>query len=314
MEIVTEPDIALGRGGQATSCSCCARPCVELGVSDAEMEKGTLRCDANISRPPGGRRRAAHQRELKNMNSFSFIGRGIEAEIARQIEVYESGGEVTQDTYDYDAASDTLTVHRSKEEAQDYRYFPEPDLVPYEPGAELIERLKSEIPESPGSRIARLEKQLGYEAALALVTSGEDGLFEKLVETVEVKTAANFLMNEFIASGVDPNDAIKNASELAKVIGARSNMQRSAYKDAIAASGSTSFSAADYISQTSVSDTSELEPVIEKILAANPAQVEQFRGGKEGVLGFFVGQVMRETQGKADPKVVNELLRAKLSV
>jgi aspartyl-tRNA(Asn)/glutamyl-tRNA(Gln) amidotransferase subunit B len=309
MEIVSEPDIHSAEEAKRFL-QLLRQTVVELGISDAEMEKGTLRCDANISMRPAGASELRTRCELKNMNSFNFIGRGIEAEIARQIELYESGGEIRQETYDFDVASGTLTAHRSKEEAQDYRYFPEPDLVPYEPEPELIERLKAELPEAPGTRLARLAPQLGYETALELVTSGLDGLYEKLVDSVEVKAAANVLMNEFKAAGVDPNAV--NPSELAKVINERSNMQRAAFNKAIAASGTDSFAAIDYISQSSISDSSELEPLIDRILAANPGQVEQYRGGKEGLLGFFVGQVMKESGGKADAKVVSELVRAKL--
>jgi aspartyl-tRNA(Asn)/glutamyl-tRNA(Gln) amidotransferase subunit B len=310
MEIVSEPDIHSAEEAKRFL-QLLRQTVVELGISDAEMEKGTLRCDANISMRPAGASELRTRCELKNMNSFNFIGRGIEAEIARQIELYESSGEVKQETYDFDAASGTLTAHRSKEEAQDYRYFPEPDLVPYEPEPELIERLKAELPEAPGTRLARLAPQLGYETALELVTSGLDGLYEKLVDSVEVKAAANVLMNEFTAAGVDPNAV--NPSELAKVINERSNMQRAAFNKAIAASGTDSFAAIDYISQSSISDSSELEPLIDRILAANPGQVEQYRGGKEGLLGFFVGQVMKETGGKANAKVVSELVSKKLS-
>jgi aspartyl-tRNA(Asn)/glutamyl-tRNA(Gln) amidotransferase subunit B len=311
MEIVTEPDIHSAEEAKRFL-QLLRQIVIELGISDAEMEKGTLRCDANISVRPAGSSELRTRCELKNMNSFNFIGRGIVAEIARQIELYESGGEVTQDTYDFDAASGTLTVHRSKEEAQDYRYFPEPDLVPYEPERELIERLKAEIPESPGARIMRLEPILGYEAALGLVTGGRDALFTALVDAgADVKTAVNVVMNQLAAAGIDAG-AVK-AGELAKLIEARSSIPRAAFDEAIAHAGDSDFRAETYLTEAAISDTSELEPIIERILAANPGQVEQYRGGKEGVLGFFVGRVMKETGGKANAKVVSELVRAKLN-
>ena len=311
MEIVSEPDIHSAEEAKRLL-QLLRQTVVELGISDAEMEKGTLRCDANISVRPAGSSELRTRCELKNMNSFNFIGRGIDAEIARQIELYESGGEVRQETYDFDAASGTLTAHRSKEEAQDYRYFPEPDLVPYEPEPELVERLRAELPEPPSARLARLAPVLGYETALSLVAGGLDDLYERLVgEGADAKAAANVLMNEFTAAGVDPSAV--NPSELAKVIAQRSNIQRAAFSEAIAASGTDGFAAADFVSQSSISDTSELEPLIDRILEANPGQVEQFRGGKEGLLGFFVGQVMKESGGKANAKVVSELVRAKLS-
>jgi aspartyl-tRNA(Asn)/glutamyl-tRNA(Gln) amidotransferase subunit B len=310
MEIVSEPDIHSAEEAKRFL-QLLRQTVVELGISDAEMEKGTLRCDANISVRPAGSTELRTRCELKNMNSFNFIGRGIEAEIKRQIELYESGGEVSQDTYDFDAASGTLTAHRSKEEAQDYRYFPEPDLVPYEPELELIERLTAEIPELPGARLARLEPVLGYETALELVVSGRDALYTALVEAgAEPKEAANVLMNQLAAAGVDPNAV--DPSEFAKLIEKRSSIPAADFIKGVGASGSSSFAAIDFISESSISNASELEPLIERILAANPGQVEQYRGGKEGLLGFFVGQVMKETQGKANAKVVSELVRAKL--
>jgi aspartyl-tRNA(Asn)/glutamyl-tRNA(Gln) amidotransferase subunit B len=250
--------------------------------------------------------------ELKNMNSFRFVARGIDAAIREQIAIYERGGQVDQHTYDYNAENDTLTVHRSKEEADDYRYFPEPDLVPIEPQAELVDRLRGELPELPATRIRRLETELGFELAHTLVTSGRDGLYERLLagDSLDPRVVANAVMNEIAGSGVNP-DAV-NAEELAKVLAARERLPRDVYAQAIAASATPAFAAAEYLAQTAVSDEGELEPIVEAVIAANPHQVETYRGGKEGVLGFLVGQVMKETQGKADPKVVNRLLREKL--
>jgi aspartyl-tRNA(Asn)/glutamyl-tRNA(Gln) amidotransferase subunit B len=311
MEIVTEPDIHSAEEAKRFL-QLLRQTVVELGISDAEMEKGTLRCDANISIRPAGSSELRTRCELKNMNSFNFIGRGIDAEIARQIAVYESGGEISQDTYDFDAASGTLTVHRTKEEAEDYRYFPEPDLVPYEPRSELIERLEAELPELPGVRLARIAPVVGYETALDLVTSARDALYTKLIAVgAEPKAAANVLMNQLAAAGVDP-EAV-NPDELAKLIERRSEIPGAVFNEGVAASGTDSFAAIDFISQSSISDTSELEPLIDRILAANPGQVEQYRGGKQGLLGFFVGQVMKESGGKANAKVVSELVRAKLN-
>jgi aspartyl-tRNA(Asn)/glutamyl-tRNA(Gln) amidotransferase subunit B len=311
MEIVSEPDIHSAEEAKRFL-QLLRQTVVELGISDAEMEKGTLRCDANISVRPAGASELRTRCELKNMNSFNFIGRGIEAEIARQIELYESGSEVKQETYDFDAASGTLTAHRSKEEAQDYRYFPEPDLVPYEPEPELIERLKAELPELPGARIARLEPVLGYETALELVMSERVIAYDGLVrEGVEPRRAANVTMNELASTVVRLADI--NYPEYAKLVEAKDDLPSQVFTAGTALADQPDFRAAPYLAQTAISDTSELEPVIERILAANPGQVEQYRGGKEGLLGFFVGQVMKETQGKANAKVVSELVRAKLS-
>jgi aspartyl-tRNA(Asn)/glutamyl-tRNA(Gln) amidotransferase subunit B len=251
--------------------------------------------------------------ELKNMNSFNHIARGIEAEVRRQIEVWESGGEVVQQTLDYEVKSDTVTARRQKEEADDYRYFPEPDLVPIEPSRELLERIA--LPELPGTRIRRFEHDYGlsyYDAEVLNSTAALASLYERVaLDGVDAKAASNVLMNEFVATGVDP-EAV-NAEELAKVIAARSSIPRDTFMRALAESGDSEFRAETYLAERVVADTSELEPLVDRILAANPGQVEAYRGGKQGLLGFFVGQVMRETEGKADPKVVNELLREKLT-
>ncbi|HVH51284.1 MAG TPA: hypothetical protein VM690_04000, partial [Gaiellaceae bacterium] len=278
---------------------------VELGVSDAEMEKGTLRADVNVSVRERGEEGFRPRWEIKNMNSFTFIGRAIEAAVRQQVAAYETGDEVLQSTYDYDADSDVLTVHRSKEEADDYRYFPEPDLVPVEPPRELVDRLRAELPELPGARIRRLERDLDFALASELVSTGNDRKAELLAaEGVEWRTSANIAMNrgDFLP---------ENARALAAVVNA--NVTREALDSAFAAAATGAISADDYLAQAAVSDESALVPVVDAVLAANPEQVETFRGGKEGVLGFLVGQVMRETGGKADPKVVNRLLRERIS-
>jgi aspartyl-tRNA(Asn)/glutamyl-tRNA(Gln) amidotransferase subunit B len=310
VEIVTRPDIHSVEQARRFL-QLLRQTIVELGISDAEMEKGTLRCDANVSVRRVGEEGFRTRWELKNMNSFSFIGRGIEAAVREQIALHEAGEPVEQETYDFDAGSDSLTPHRTKEEADDYRYFPEPDLVPVEPRRELIERLRAELPELPGARVRRLATGVGFDTALDLVTSGRDGLYERvLAESVEERAAANVIMNQLAGAGVDP-DAV-NPSELARLIGARDRIPRAAFDEAIARSGEPGFSAEPYLAQEAVSHASELDPLIERVLAANPAQVEAYRGGKNGLLGFFVGQVMKETSGRANPKVVNELLREKL--
>jgi len=310
LEIVSEPDL---RSSEAALrfLRLLRQTIVELGVSDAEMEKGTMRADVNVSVRKHGEEGYRPRWELKNMNSFTFIGRGIEAAVREQIAAYERGETIEQSTYDYDPDTDRLTVHRSKEEADDYRYFPEPDLVPVEPPAELVERLRAEVPEPPGVRIRRLEEVVGFDVAYALVTTDRDALYVGLVaDGVEPKLAANWVMNDFAATGEDPSAV--NVPEMAAVL-KTPNLTRDALVGATAASTSEDFSASTYTSQTAVSDASELDPVIEAVLAANPDQVATYRGGKEGVLGFLVGQVMKETQGKADAKVVNALLREKLT-
>ncbi|HUF02149.1 MAG TPA: Asp-tRNA(Asn)/Glu-tRNA(Gln) amidotransferase subunit GatB [Gaiellaceae bacterium] len=311
VEIVTAPDLHSAEEAKRFL-QLLRQTIVELGISDAEMEKGTLRVDANVSVRPVGSDELRTRTEIKNMNSFNFIARGIDAEVARQIAVWEAGGEVRQETYDFDAATGALTPRRAKEEADDYRYFPEPDLVPVEPPDMLVERLRAELPESPAARIVRVGERLDLDRATVLVTGGLDGLWEETTAAgVDPVAAANVIANTLVGAGVDP--AAVPAAELAKLVDARERIPRSAFDEAIAKLAEPGFSADPYLAQETVSDTAALGPIVDAILAANPEQVEAYRNGKEGLLGFFVGQVLRETQGTADPRAVNELVRAKLS-
>jgi aspartyl-tRNA(Asn)/glutamyl-tRNA(Gln) amidotransferase subunit B len=314
VEIVTKPDIRSADHAKRFL-QLLRQTIVELGLSDAEMEKGQLRADANVSVRELGETGYRTRTELKNMNSFNHIARGIDAEVRRQIETWESDGEVVQQTLDYEVKSDTVTPRRRKEEADDYRYFPEPDLVPIEPQAELLERVEMELPELPGTRIRRFEREYGlpfYDAEVLNGSASLAALYERVaLDGVDAKTVSNVLMNDFVASGVDPD--LVNADELAKVIEARATIPRSTFAKAIAESGDPEFKADTYLDVGLVTDTSELEPLIDRILAANPGQVAAYKGGKQGLLGFFVGQVMKETDGTADPKIVNELLREKLA-
>jgi aspartyl-tRNA(Asn)/glutamyl-tRNA(Gln) amidotransferase subunit B len=303
LEIVSAPD--LRSADEAMAYLRLLRQTIrELGVSDADMEKGTLRADVNVSVRRVGEDGFRPRWEIKNMNSFRFIGRAIEAAFRQQVEAHEAGEEVVQSTYDYDADTDRLTVHRSKEEADDYRYFPEPDLVPVEPPAELVQRLRDEVPERPAERIRRLANDLGFASAEELVLNGKEWKAEALAAAgLDLKEAAAIAMNrdDFLP---------ENAGALARIV--QANVTREALDDAFAAAAAAPIDADDYLSRTALSNEDELGPIIDAVLAAHPEQVETFRGGKEGVLGFLVGQVMRATHGKADPKVVNRLLREKL--
>jgi aspartyl-tRNA(Asn)/glutamyl-tRNA(Gln) amidotransferase subunit B len=303
LEIVSAPD--LRSADQAMSYVRLLRQTIrELEISDADMEKGTLRADVNVSVRHAGEKGFRPRWEIKNMNSFRFIGRAIDAAFRQQVATHEAGEEVVQSTYDYDDHTDRLTVHRSKEEADDYRYFPEPDLVPVEPPREFVERLRGQVPERPADRIRRLAADLGFEQAAELVTTANEWKAEALAaEGLDWKTAAAVAMNrgDFLP---------ENAPALARIV--QANVTREALDEAFAAAAEGPIEAEEYLSRTAVGDEDALAPVIDAILAANPEQVETYRGGKEGVLGYFVGQVMRETQGKADPKVVNRLLREKL--
>ena len=308
VEIVTAPDLHSPDDAKRFL-QLLRQTIVELGVSDAEMEKGTLRVDANVSVRPAGSGELRTRTEIKNMNSFNFIARGIEAEVERQVGVWESGGAVAQQTFDFEASSGTLTPRRTKEEADDYRYFPEPDLVPLEPPRELVEQLRSDLPASPGKRIQRITPVLDLERATVLVTSGRDRVWTGTVEAGgDALASANLIINAPASSAI----ADAPPHEIAKLVARSAQIPRSALDEAVSVAG-PSFSADPYLAQEAVSDTAELEPVVEAILAANPKQVEAFRNGKDGLLGFFVGQVMKETQGKANPRVVSELVRSKLN-
>ena len=308
VEIVTRPDLHSAENARRFL-QLLRQTVVELGISDAEMEKGQLRADANVSVRERGETGYRTRTELKNMNSFNHIARGIDAEVRRQIATWESGGEVVQQTLDYEVKSDTVTPRRRKEEADDYRYFPEPDLVPIEPEAELLDRLRAELPALPGERIRALAADVGFDHAVDLVSTGNEHKARLLVENgLDWPTAANVAMNQLAA--IDPLP--ENGAALVEIIERRDTIPRETLLAAFADSAAAPLNAAAVLAETVVADTSELEPLVDRILAASPDQVESYRGGKQGLLGFFVGQVMKETRGKADPKVVNELLRSKL--
>jgi aspartyl-tRNA(Asn)/glutamyl-tRNA(Gln) amidotransferase subunit B len=309
VEVVSEPDVRSPDEARRFL-QLLRRTVVELGISDAEMEKGSLRCDANVSLREVGEPGFRTKTELKNMNSFKFVADGIAAELERQKKVYEAGAEVIQETLHYDPSTGAVAPLRSKEYADDYRYFPEPDLVPVEPRTEMVEAARAEIGELPAARIRRLEAVVGFDLAEGLVSGGRDRLFEEVPG--DRRAVANVLMNQFAALSIDP--AQVNAAELGKLIEARETIPRATFDEALAASGNGDFSAERYLGEATISDASELDPVIDRVIAANETQVASFKAGKEGVLGYLVGQVMRETQGKANPKIVNERLREKLGV
>jgi aspartyl-tRNA(Asn)/glutamyl-tRNA(Gln) amidotransferase subunit B len=310
VEIVTQPDIRSADEAKEFL-QLLRQTIVELGISDAEMEKGTLRADANVSVREAGETGYRTRTELKNMNSFNHIARGIDAEIRRQVGVWESGGEVVQQTLDYEVRSDTVTARRQKEEADDYRYFPEPDLVPIEPPRELVERLRAELPELPGERIRSLADELGFDAALELVTTGNDWKARRLNDSgMDMQRAATVVMNKL--SNVVALD--ENWGALVEIDKNRDRLPRAVSDAAFAQSGTTLIDVEEVLAQASIADPSELEPIVDRILMdrSNVAVKESYRAGKHGTLGFFVGQVMKETKGKADPKLVSELLRRKL--
>src|SRR5439155_17820807 len=254
---------------------------------------------ANVSVRERGETAFRTKTELKNMNSFKFVADGIARELERQVEVYESGGEVVQETLHYDPATGTVAPLRSKEYADDYRYFPEPDLVAIQPPPALIEAAREGIGELPGARIRSLEPTLGFSLAAELVAAGRDAHLDPIIRYgVEPREAANFLMNDLKPQpGVTPDYA-----GVAEAVRKRRELPPDVYlKAAAAASIADSATLSVLLDQTAISDASELDPVLDRVLADNQQQVDAYKGGKEGVLGFLVGQVMRETNGKANP-------------
>ena len=253
LEIVTAPDIHSSDDAKRFL-HVLRQTVVELDISDAEMEKGTLRVDANVSVRPEGSDELRTRCEIKNMNSFNYIARGIDAEVARQIAIWDGGGEVRQETFDFDAGSGTLTPRRSKEEADDYRYFPEPDLVPVEPPAELVARLRAELPEPPAERIARLAVELDHERALVLVTGGLDGLYEETVAAGAERIAtANVIANNLVGAGIDPGTV--RPAELALLVEARDRIPRHVFDEAISKAGEARLRGAGHISPRKRSPT-----------------------------------------------------------
>src|SRR5207247_2601862 len=224
-----------------------------------------MRFDLNVSVRPAGSDELRTRTELKNMNSFNFAAKGIQREIDRQIAVYEAGGEVVQETLHFDPEHESAPPLRSKEEAEDYRYFPDPDLVPLEPDRELVERLRAELPVLPGVRLRRIETAVGFYNATVLVTGGLDGLWEKTVAAGAGATeAANVLANQFVATGIDPSAV--DPAELATLVKARADIPRAAFDEALAHSGDAGFEAEKYLAETAIADPTELDPIIERVL------------------------------------------------
>lgn len=297
-----------------------------LDVSDCNMEEGSLRCDANVSLRPIGDSQLGVKTELKNMNSFRHLEKGLDREIERQTRLLEAGEKVVQQTVHYEVATGEVHPMRSKEYAHDYRYFPEPDLAPLEISPEFIQDVRALMPELPSIRSERYAHDLGLPDYDAEVLTSSRPLAEFFEATLgfysDAKTVSNWLMGELMgymnASGkelVDVSVSPASLADLLKMIDA-GQISKNVGKEVFAEMCTGGKSALDIVAEkglTQISDAGELEAMIGEIVAANPQQVEQFRGGKEAVLGFFVGQVMKQTKGRANPQVVNELLRQRLA-
>ncbi len=308
-----------------------------LGVSKANMEEGSMRADVNVSVRPAGSNEFRTRTETKNMISFKFIKSAIEYEARRQIEIYENGGTVSQDTMRYSQADGTTSVLRSKENALDYRYFPDPDLLPLIITDEQIERIRKTMPELPAATRARYIADYGlkeYDAARLTETTDISHWFDCAVGNKKErgKTIANWMISELFAhpenwdeknSGKisDDPDAprIITPSDLAELVDmiAASEINGKQAKEIfikmLDGETGTPREIADKFGMKQITDTAAIERVIDEIIAANPSQVEQYKSGKVGLLGFFVGNVMRATGGQANPAVVSEMMKSKLN-
>ena len=325
-EIVTEPDFS--SSWQAYDYVNYVRRALQwVGASDADMEKGNLRCEANVSVRRKGDAEFGTKVELKNLNSVRFMQRAIEYEIERQINLIESGGHVTQETRLWDDRAQETRVMRSKEEAHDYRYFPEPDLQPLVVSKEFIEGVRAALPELPEARRKRFmdEYQLSFSDASQLTSERAlADYYERAAAAAagNARGAANWIRSELLreleTAGTPISACVVAPEELGALVrlideGVISGKQG---KDVLVEMCATGKGAASIVEQrglVQVSDASAIDPIIDEVIAASPQQLAQYRAGKETLFGFFVGQVMKASKGKANPKVVNERLREKLS-
>ena len=324
-EIVTEPDFR--SSWQAYDYVNHVRRALQwVGASEADMEKGNLRCEANVSVRRKGDDKFGTKVELKNLNSVRFMQKAIEFEVERHIKTIEEGGRLVQETRLWDERLSQTRAMRSKEEAHDYRYFPEPDLPPLVVTKALIEEVKASMPELPGPRAKRFTEKYGLSYADASQLTGDRALADYYEGAVEVsggnaRATANWIRSELLreleTAGLTADKSPIPAAELGALVklidaGTISGKQG---KDVLVEMFATGKAAATVVEEkglVQVSDTGEIDRVIDEVIATNPKQLEQYRGGKETLFGFFVGQVMKASKGKANPKIVNERLKAKL--
>jgi aspartyl-tRNA(Asn)/glutamyl-tRNA(Gln) amidotransferase subunit B len=296
------------------------------GVSDCNMEEGSLRCDANVSVRPRGQTTLGTKAEIKNVNSFRFIREAIEYEIARQIEVIESGGEIVQETRLYNSNEGKTYSMRSKEQAHDYRYFPEPDLLPLIVSESWRVKIAQSLPELPEARRRRMVKEYGiteYDAHVLTASRSLADRFESAAKAAKnPKRVANLVQGELMgrlkAGGLAIEqspismEGVAASADLVESGAISGKMLKDLYDLAFERSKDFPVIYEEEGRPQQSSDTSALEKIIDEVLSANPKQLEQYRGGKTTMLGFFVGQVMKVSKGQANPQVVNELLTKKL--
>lgn len=320
LEIVSEPDMRSSE--EAKNYMEELRNIVRyIGVCDGNLEEGSMRCDANISIMPKGSKEFGTRAEIKNVNSFAALQRAIEYEIERQIEIVEEGGQVVQETRLWDDNARETRSMRGKEDAHDYRYFPEPDLMPLEISREWVEKIKSEMPELPSQKRARYQ-EIGlseYDASVIVEQMGLALFFDKVLELgANPKTAVNFIMGEIAAylkeDHIEITDTKLTPENLAELIaliekGTISNNIGKQIIIEMLKDGTKASVIVEKKGLSQISDEGAIKELVQKVVDAHPNEVEAYKNGKTNLLGFFVGQIMKETKGRANPKTVNQLLR-----
>ncbi|HOL71905.1 MAG TPA: Asp-tRNA(Asn)/Glu-tRNA(Gln) amidotransferase subunit GatB [Bryobacteraceae bacterium] len=324
IEIVSEPDIRTSE--EAYEYLTALKQVLQyIGVSTCDMEKGHLRCDANVSVRPRGETKFGTKAEVKNLNSFRFLKQALDYEISRQVSLIESGEEVIQETRLYDPDTGETVGMRSKEHAHDYRYFPEPDLLPLTISDEWRERVRAEMPELPAQKRARFIETYGlreYDAQVLTATRELSEYFERVAEVSgDARAAANWVMGDLAAAlnaeGKEISESPVSAEQLGELVAliSKGEISGKMAKDIfqkMLATGESARAIVEREGLRQISDTGELEALINQVLEQHPRQVEQYRSGKTQVLGYLVGQVMKASRGQANPAAVNKLLRAKL--
>jgi aspartyl-tRNA(Asn)/glutamyl-tRNA(Gln) amidotransferase subunit B len=327
IEIVSEPDIRSAAEAYAFLYRL-RQTLLYLEVCDGNMEEGSLRCDANISVRKKGTKEFGTRTEVKNLNSFRGVERAINFEVERQISVLESGGQVDQETLLWDADRQVVRSMRSKEEANDYRYFPDPDLLPMVIDSAWIDDIRASLPELPGAREKRFVEQYGlpeYDANVLTATKEVADYFEETVElaqATEPKKVSNWIMSEVLAVLGEKNieitefkvkpDRLAGLFELINKGTISGKIAKKVF-DEMTKTEATAEEIVEKLGLVQISDEGALKTLVDKVIENNPKQVKEYRSGREKVFGYFVGQVMRQTRGKANPQVVNELLRKALS-
>ena len=327
LEIVSEPDMRSAQ--EAVAYLKTLHALVRyLEICDGNLQEGSFRCDANVSVRPVGQKELGTRSEVKNVNSFRFVEKAIEYEVERQIDVLESGGSVRQETRLYDSGANVTRPMRSKEEANDYRYFPDPDLLPLVIDDATLEAIRKTLPELPVQKRERFIKDYqlkDYDAGVLTQSKELGNYFEEIVKTVgseHAKLISNFISGDFLGALNKANLTIQQspvtADQVAQLMGRiTDNTISGKIAKTVFESMFESSQDADTIIEKEglkqVTDTGAIEQLVDDVLAANPGQVEQYRSGKDKMFGFFVGQVMKVSKGKANPAQVNEILKKKLS-